>query len=327
MATVEDLRSTYETFCSFGSSRNLSGISAASMDLVTGPTMDGAKFAKFCRDSGLVEGKAITSTDVDIIFNKAKAKGARRLDWNTFLEACRLLSEKKYPAATPAEGWSKFLNDVVYTGKGPVVSGTTASTEGIYEKLTNTSLYTGTHKSRFDANGKGLGLAGRDAPSKTNRLDTLVNRDSKGPSSTLAGSKPGSMSNLSSAPKPLTAKRGQVAITTVSSEKIDSEAHKTKKAPESTLTSTAPASGVKVVGKSPSTKSVSYAAVPSTSSGSGSVFDRLTDTNQYTGSHKLRFNADGTGRGLAGRDSTPKGQNPGTYRGGDVKDLSQILRN
>ncbi|ORY23477.1 hypothetical protein BCR33DRAFT_796483 [Rhizoclosmatium globosum] len=39
-----------------------------------------------------------------------------------------------------------------------------------------------------------------------------------------------------------------------------------------------------------------------------------------------RFNADGTGRGLAGRDAPSLGGGVPTYRGGDVKDLSQILR-
>ena len=35
--------------------------------------------------------------------------------------------------------------------------------------------------------------------------------------------------------------------------------------------------------------------------------DRLTDTSLYTGSHKQRFDEEGKGKGLAGRDSTPKG--------------------
>ena len=37
------------------------------------------------------------------------------------------------------------------------------------------------------------------------------------------------------------------------------------------------------------------------------VLDRLTDTSKYTGSHKERFDESGKGKGLAGRDSTPKG--------------------
>lgn len=56
----------------------------------------------------------------------------------------------------------------------------------------------------------------------------------------------------------------------------------------------------------------------------GSIFDRLTDPSTYHGTHKERFNADGTGRGLAGRDSVAKGS--GTV-GGRVGDLSsQVSR-
>ncbi len=41
---------------------------------------------------------------------------------------------------------------------------------------------------------------------------------------------------------------------------------------------------------------------------SGGVVDRLTDTKKYTGSHKERFDETGKGKGLEGRDSSPKGR-------------------
>jgi hypothetical protein len=37
------------------------------------------------------------------------------------------------------------------------------------------------------------------------------------------------------------------------------------------------------------------------------IFSRLTDPKGYTGAHKARFDSDGKGRGLAGRDSVNKG--------------------
>eukprot|EP00842_Homolaphlyctis_polyrhiza_P000994 jgi/Hompol1/1896/HPOL_001954-RA len=52
----EDLYNVYTNFCQFGSSRNLSG--TGSMSDLSGPTMDGARWAKFCRDSGII-GKGI----------------------------------------------------------------------------------------------------------------------------------------------------------------------------------------------------------------------------------------------------------------------------
>lgn len=58
-----------------------------------------------------------------------------------------------------------------------------------------------------------------------------------------------------------------------------------------------------------------------------SVFDRLTDSRAYTGTHKERFDAHGNGLGLAGRDHIAKGTGTTTtYRGGPVSSLAQILR-
>merc|ERR1712127_389119 len=66
----------------------------------------------------------------------------------------------------------------------------------------------------------------------------------------------------------------------------------------------------------------------SSSKKKSSIFDRLTDSSQYTGSHQHRFDANGKGRGLAGRDRIAKGG--GTvhtaYTGGKITDISQITR-
>ena len=43
------------------------------------------------------------------------------------------------------------------------------------------------------------------------------------------------------------------------------------------------------------------------SGGGGNIFDRLTDSSQYTGAHKHRFDRSGKGKGLAGRDRVMKG--------------------
>jgi len=93
MATAQDLYDAYESFCSFGSTRNLA---TGSTDSMNGLTMDGPKFAKFAKDTKIV-GKGVTTTDVDLIFNRAKAKGSRRLDWDSFQIAFKLLAEKKIP--------------------------------------------------------------------------------------------------------------------------------------------------------------------------------------------------------------------------------------
>lgn len=50
---------------------------------------------------------------------------------------------------------------------------------------------------------------------------------------------------------------------------------------------------------------------------SSDVVDRMTDTSKYTGSHKHRFDEEGKGKGLEGRDSIAKGKGmiPGSVSG------------
>ena len=40
------------------------------------------------------------------------------------------------------------------------------SSQNVFERLTDPMMYGGTHQHRFDAEGKGLGLSGRDSPAK-----------------------------------------------------------------------------------------------------------------------------------------------------------------
>jgi len=68
----------------------------------------------------------------------------------------------------------------------------------------------------------------------------------------------------------------------------------------------------------PAPQPTKAASAPKKPAGQPSIFDKLTDTSQYTGAHKQRFNADGSGRGMAGRDSVAKA-------GVDKKDLSNLV--
>ena len=52
------MEAIFQSFCVFGAKDSA-------------PMMDGAKFSKFCRDMNLLD-KKLTSTDVDIVFAKAK---------------------------------------------------------------------------------------------------------------------------------------------------------------------------------------------------------------------------------------------------------------
>lgn len=61
------------------------------------------------------------------------------------------------------------------------------------------------------------------------------------------------------------------------------------------------------------------------------IFDKLTDPSLYTGSHKHRFDEEGRGRGLEGRDSVAKGLGTNGvtayYGDGPVVSIAQLVRN
>jgi hypothetical protein len=223
--------------------------------------MDCARFAKFSKDCGLID-KKITTTEIDIVFNKFKVKGARKLNYDIFNKCLQYIAEKKFSDMDSQVAYRSLVDLVCKKSSVPALNSTLPETGGVYDKLTDTALYTGAHKARFDEDGKGNGLGLR----------------SNLPEQGMAGTP---LHGMAAA----TVSKSSGQLTKSSNEKI-------------TKTSTEKLA----------------------------VFDRLTNTEGYTGSHKARFNANGTGKGLAGRDSPSKSGNSGAYHGGDVKDLSQILR-
>ncbi|TPX61118.1 hypothetical protein SpCBS45565_g07343 [Spizellomyces sp. 'palustris'] len=335
MGTLEDLREIYEAFCAFGSNRNLSN-PHGSMESIAGPTMDGAKFAKFARDNRLIDNKRVTTTDVDIVFNKVKTKGARKLDWNTFIDGLTEIAMKKYPGKQGRQALDAVISTIMKKGGGPIATGTTPKSDGIVDRLTDTSKYTGTHKLRFDEAGRGRGAEGRDRPSATDQLSKITNREEtsvRGLPVSIDPEERDKQEHTSSA-----GKRGHSSVVTASSERLGPWKLRLITFPtpnvwylvEQDLASSKPkssklGSNTNLANK-PKTPQAKIDKSYGANNKGGSVFDRLTNSGQYTGTHKHRFNADGSGRGIAGRDSAAKGTSPGSYRGGDVKDLSQILR-
>ena len=58
-------------------------------------TIDSFMFMKFCKDTPGLLGPALTRTEVDLIFTKAKPKAQRRLSFDHFLDALSAIAEKK----------------------------------------------------------------------------------------------------------------------------------------------------------------------------------------------------------------------------------------
>ncbi|XP_036590245.1 tubulin polymerization-promoting protein family member 2 [Trichosurus vulpecula] len=146
---ASEAEKTFHLFAAYGDSSS------------SGNDLNNKNFAKLCKDCGIIDGKAINSTDVDIVFSKVKEKNARTINWNQFQVALKELGQKKFKGKTPDETLESMF--ALMKDKGPAASGVTkAVAVGGVNRLTDTSKYTGSHKERFDESGKGKGKAGRD---------------------------------------------------------------------------------------------------------------------------------------------------------------------
>uniref|UniRef100_A0A1B0A6E6 Tubulin polymerization-promoting protein homolog n=1 Tax=Glossina pallidipes TaxID=7398 RepID=A0A1B0A6E6_GLOPL len=96
--------------------------------------------------------KKITTTDTGIHFKKFKALKISYGDYNKFLDDL---------AKTRKVDLEEIKKKMINCGSPGVTQVTAGKAASAVERLTDTSKYTGTHKERFDASGKGKGIAGR----------------------------------------------------------------------------------------------------------------------------------------------------------------------
>ncbi|GLC34524.1 hypothetical protein PLESTB_001251900 [Pleodorina starrii] len=184
----------------------------------------------------------------------------------------------------------------------------------IFDRLTDTSLYTGAHKHRFDENGNGRGLAGRD-------------RVAKG-SGFIAGAPGGAVADLSQITRPNLQTAGAAVRGPGGPPLVLYQRSPSMNGSSPLPSPGAPSPGVPSPGTpSPRPGSVGRGALRVSNSGAlrtgtpsrqtpsqgqgqrasdcgdrrSSIFDRLNDPSNYTGMHRERFSQDGRGRGAAGR--------------------------
>jgi len=305
------LRNIYQDFAAFGATRG-----------VGMPMMDGPKFAKFAKDCKLVDKANLTPTDVDLIFAKAKSKTERRITFEQFFIAVSMMADKRYPEQAGDGALEALMKKIITNHSPKASSATVADSSGIYGKLTDTNLYTGSHKERFNVDGSGKGLEGRDKISKgtgssrgANLTPLYVNEDDD-------HSPP--ISDDEESNEYLASEVAKLGMSPSKPTKASPSPTKLSKSVSSSPTKSSPTLGKSSPSSSPTmTKAHSMPTkTPSPTSKSApkaSIFDKLTDSSQYTGTHKNRFNSDGSGRGAAGRDSIRKG-------GVSGQDLSQMVR-
>jgi len=96
--------------------------------------IDGKTFAKFAKDCKVLN-KAVTTTDIDLIFAKVKDKSARKITFAQFKSAIELCAGKR------KEDFATLEASILAAG-GPVFSGTKAEATKFHD---DKSLYTGVH--------------------------------------------------------------------------------------------------------------------------------------------------------------------------------------
>ncbi|XP_034040909.1 tubulin polymerization-promoting protein family member 3 [Thalassophryne amazonica] len=127
----------------------------------TGKEMNGKNWAKLCKDCKIIDGKNVTSTDVDIVFSKVKQKTSRVITYEEFQQALEELALKRFKGQSKEAAGMSIIKLV--EGKEPTNVGVTkVAKTGAVDRLTDTSKYTGSHKERFEESGKGKGRSGRE---------------------------------------------------------------------------------------------------------------------------------------------------------------------
>eukprot|EP01006_Ploeotia_vitrea_P044425 TRINITY_DN66830_c13_g7_i1.p1 TRINITY_DN66830_c13_g7~~TRINITY_DN66830_c13_g7_i1.p1 ORF type:complete len:484 (-),score=251.26 TRINITY_DN66830_c13_g7_i1:82-1533(-) len=148
--------------------------------------LDNVKWFKMHKELGLIDKQKCTKVDMDLIFTKVKAKGYRKLAFKEFCQGMADVAKRKYPnhetPLTQLVTHNLAHVEISVSDDTPEPSpktrkkrstsdakrGSRRKSNGpsIFDRLTDTSGYTGTHKHRFDKKGKGRGLAGRDSIAK-----------------------------------------------------------------------------------------------------------------------------------------------------------------
>ncbi|XP_028341503.1 tubulin polymerization-promoting protein family member 2 isoform X1 [Physeter macrocephalus] len=101
----------------------------------SGTEMNNKNFSKLCKDCGIMDNKTVTSTDVDIVFSKVKAKNARTITFQQFQEAMKELGQKQFKGKSPDEALENIYR--LMEGKDPATTGVTAFPSPGHHTLSN----------------------------------------------------------------------------------------------------------------------------------------------------------------------------------------------
>ncbi len=289
----EELRLAFFKFATFGNR-------AVGNDEVL---LDSRACQKLCKDSGLTS-KKLTTTDIDLLFASVKPKGERKVDFKTFVQLVHLFAvklershaevvvmiassaPKANPSAPAGAGWLGSGKELAAAGSraAPAPGQPMPRIHPDWYEVKNPSA-TGESDAFYYVNRltnetswevpliRPTGTV-RPPPPPSKPPGSVGSASPPGPGATAASRKYPSVAepDTRESPRPRDKDAGARAASLRNLSIHDTLEEKSGGVPAKT-----------------------------------SIFDRLTDPKLYTGAHKHRFDTDGRGRGLEGRDSMPKG--------------------
>lgn len=129
----------------------------------TATEITGKNFDKWLKDAKILDPKTVSTTITGIAFSKVTGPKKKTLSYPETKEVLVKIAEDRARTTkkSPQEELSELVAKLSVT-EGPKLNSTTkAAPTSVVDRLTDTSKYTGSHKERFDAEGKGRGKAGR----------------------------------------------------------------------------------------------------------------------------------------------------------------------
>ena len=157
-----------------------------------GPGLTSSKFAKLCRECGIVQGKHVTINDVDVAYTVVKERGRSTINFNQFRHALKFLAQHivdddRDDTEEDVERSYELLVRKVEHNEGPALTADTAGSPppvagehikkgSVYEKLVDHKNYIGAHRHRFDDGGIGAGI-GPNMPTGAGRLGRMLERE------------------------------------------------------------------------------------------------------------------------------------------------------
>ncbi|VDM60751.1 unnamed protein product [Angiostrongylus costaricensis] len=119
--------------------------------------MTGKNFDKWLKDAGVLDSKNITTTMTGIAFSKVAGYAKKKTNFEETKKVIVGVAEDRARQSkkTVQEELDAITEKLARLDAPTLNSAAKADANGVYQRLTDHTKYTGAHKERFDADGKG----------------------------------------------------------------------------------------------------------------------------------------------------------------------------